>query len=524
MPPLRVTISEPSARHPSIGEDSDTTLTSASSYNDNYLLDSPLSSQSPTSPQDSGRPIDDKSSNAYSARTLRAVPLSPKSTSMPATTKSNTLQKIKHGALPNLPAHPAIHKDKRQEQSSTERDKPRPHRLNLKDPIRHEAENHPWSQLVTPKMAVFPGSSPPPPPSKGSQNPLLARKPPLVKIAGPRSSLLGLTKKRRTSFSDHDENSALGRVQPSSTNRPPPPLKLGMTILGSSKSSETQNRDNQSSRPSSDTISENDVYGGPSFLSHNPVLSSKLHSSSQTRVSNDLGKTQHQESIMHHASTTKGLQSHPRPPHSRGKSNTAFNVLSTMASQSQSESGGDSVILNTSDRLSTKTSYPDVADNSHLPQPRIIVRQNFPTPSLTDIHLHCYQSHRNVKPSKNIYAPVPCMACHVDDFEIRWKCGWCCLRICAGCMEKLDHIKGRDLQTLIQSMMETIEVTDMAEITVMEGTSETTETLETLEVKTEEDVATVQVANQEEINAGLENDEGQWNAVQIDDLLDEYIR
>ncbi|MCJ1233915.1 hypothetical protein MMC14_001873 [Varicellaria rhodocarpa] len=522
MPPLSVATSRPSARHPSTGEDSDTPLTSASSYNDNYLLDSPLSSQSPTSPRDSIRPIDDQPSTAYSARTSRSIPLSPKCTNMPAATKSNAQQKIKHGALPNLPAHPAIHKDTRQGQSSTERDKPRPRNLNLKDPIRNEAESHPWGQYVTPKMAVFPRSSPPPPPSKGSQGPLLARKPPPVLKAGSGSGPLGLSNRRSTSFSDHDENSALRKTQPSGTKRPPPPLKLGTTILGTSKSPETQNRNNQGSRPSSDAISESDVYGGPSVLSHGPVVSSKLHSSSQTTVSNDLGKTQHQESTQHHPSTTKGLQSRSRPPHFRGKSNTAFNVLSTMASQSQSEIGGDGVILDTSDCLSTKTLNRDAADNSHSPKTRILYRPSFPTPSLTDIHFHCYQSHRNVKPSKNIYAPVPCMACHIDDFEIRWKCGWCCLRICARCMENLDHIKGRDLQMLIQSMTDTTEVTDMIDITVMDGTSETTETVETVEVKTE-DVATAQVADQEEIHTSLENDEGQWTAAQIDDLLDEYI-
>ena len=74
-----------------------------------------------------------------------------------------------------------------------------------------------------------------------------------------------------------------------------------------------------------------------------------------------------------------------------------------------------------------------------------------PAPPLSSIHFSCYQSHRNMNNSRNDIAQVPCMACHVDDKELRWKCSWCCLRICNRCMEVLDEAKDRDLSTLLQT-------------------------------------------------------------------------
>lgn len=72
-----------------------------------------------------------------------------------------------------------------------------------------------------------------------------------------------------------------------------------------------------------------------------------------------------------------------------------------------------------------------------------------PPPPLTYVHFHCFQFHQNMNLSKNDLAPVPCMTCRTDDSELRWKCSWCCLRICIKCMESLEGSQGRNLETLI---------------------------------------------------------------------------
>ncbi|KAL9028907.1 MAG: hypothetical protein Q9196_002786 [Gyalolechia fulgens] len=72
-----------------------------------------------------------------------------------------------------------------------------------------------------------------------------------------------------------------------------------------------------------------------------------------------------------------------------------------------------------------------------------------PPAPLRPIHWACYQSHQRMLRSHNAQHPVPCMACGVDDERVRWKCVWCCLRICSECMEKLSKIEMRDLKALV---------------------------------------------------------------------------
>jgi hypothetical protein len=107
----------------------------------------------------------------------------------------------------------------------------------------------------------------------------------------------------------------------------------------------------------------------------------------------------------------------------------------------------------------TITSRKPVAAN-HTPQKSLaslvqgrpksgFIIMETPTPELTVIHLHCYQFHRNIRESSNMHAPVPCMTCHREDKEMRWRCTWCCLRICGGCMETLGSIPDRDLKGML---------------------------------------------------------------------------
>lgn len=75
-----------------------------------------------------------------------------------------------------------------------------------------------------------------------------------------------------------------------------------------------------------------------------------------------------------------------------------------------------------------------------------------PTPPLTHSHYACYQSHRHMHFSPNVHNPVPCVACGAEEGQSRWKCYWCCLRVCDACMEVLGCIEGRELSVLMDRL------------------------------------------------------------------------
>ena len=69
----------------------------------------------------------------------------------------------------------------------------------------------------------------------------------------------------------------------------------------------------------------------------------------------------------------------------------------------------------------------------------------FPPAALSAVHFDCYQSHRQMRVSRNDVCPLGCMICVVKDTEKRWMCTWCSLRCCDPCMKGLTAIPGRDL-------------------------------------------------------------------------------
>ena len=120
-------------------------------------------------------------------------------------------------------------------------------------------------------------------------------------------------------------------------------------------------------------------------------------------------------------------------------------------------------------RLRTKTPTPPPQQRPTTPQPPQETKMEQRQPSLLqqqqDIsgipeirnplvasklmpsHFNCYIQHKQLVPSSNASAPVLCMACDYDS-EQMWKCGWCCLRICAVCKDVMASVNG-DLKTLI---------------------------------------------------------------------------
>lgn len=104
----------------------------------------------------------------------------------------------------------------------------------------------------------------------------------------------------------------------------------------------------------------------------------------------------------------------------------------------------------------TALSIPTADTNSasQLLQPSLTGTLSPPPPPLTLGHYSCYQFHRHVCFSPNVHNPVPCMTCGVEAGQTRWKCCWCCLRICGSCMEELSHQEDRNLTLLMKRLAE----------------------------------------------------------------------
>jgi len=110
--------------------------------------------------------------------------------------------------------------------------------------------------------------------------------------------------------------------------------------------------------------------------------------------------------------------------------------------------------------LSTKTSSRPSTANSQNPSSIYspFTRQQTPipitAPPIDRTHFNCYQSHRRVLKLPNKHYPVPCMICKVDNTEQRWKCAWCCLRVCTECMDALRKVEGKDLRVVVRALQE----------------------------------------------------------------------
>lgn len=107
---------------------------------------------------------------------------------------------------------------------------------------------------------------------------------------------------------------------------------------------------------------------------------------------------------------------------------------------------------NTFSRPSTATSQRPVSIYSPFTRQQTPIPISAPPIDLT--HFNCYQSHRRVFKLSNMHYPVPCMVCKADNTEQRWKCTWCCLRVCTECMEALKKIEGRNLRVVVEALQE----------------------------------------------------------------------
>lgn len=111
----------------------------------------------------------------------------------------------------------------------------------------------------------------------------------------------------------------------------------------------------------------------------------------------------------------------------------------------------DSAGNNSSNRGLTPSQSDKQSDNSTTdswmpPQPEPVAAP------VTAIHLNCYQAHRHMAPSNNYWYPVPCMTCQKQDRETRYRCVFCCLRICGSCHQGLIKCEGRSLAAFMKNV------------------------------------------------------------------------
>ncbi|KAL4902509.1 hypothetical protein BDW74DRAFT_157932 [Aspergillus multicolor] len=71
---------------------------------------------------------------------------------------------------------------------------------------------------------------------------------------------------------------------------------------------------------------------------------------------------------------------------------------------------------------------------------------------LNQLHYACYQDHRAMPAAGNVWYALPCMTCQKFDREIRHRCVFCCLRVCADCFQTLQKCQRRSLTQLMETI------------------------------------------------------------------------
>jgi hypothetical protein len=104
----------------------------------------------------------------------------------------------------------------------------------------------------------------------------------------------------------------------------------------------------------------------------------------------------------------------------------------------------------TSDSATNRTRPDsDVSSGPYVPPPVEEEYMFITAPPLNKLHYACYQAHRSMPISNNVWYSVPCMTCQKVDQEIRHRCIFCCLRICRDCFESLQKCTNRSLAELM---------------------------------------------------------------------------
>lgn len=141
------------------------------------------------------------------------------------------------------------------------------------------------------------------------------------------------------------------------------------------------------------------------------------------------------------------LKSPQKPAEPFMESNLAVNSNSTVASISNYSNSSPNSNPNSNSNSTTNLARldSDTSNEPYVPP----VEENITAPPLTKIHYACYQSHRSMPTSNNVWYAVPCMTCQKVDQEVRHRCTFCCLRVCRACYESLQKCANRSLAELM---------------------------------------------------------------------------
>ncbi|KAM5457547.1 hypothetical protein MaudCBS49596_000742 [Microsporum audouinii] len=85
------------------------------------------------------------------------------------------------------------------------------------------------------------------------------------------------------------------------------------------------------------------------------------------------------------------------------------------------------------------------------------------TPPLNNSHFSCYQYHTTFVRSSNALYPLTCMTCLKADQEVRWRCVFCCLRICSDCVKGIKSCKDRSLIEFMEKLVMDLEAAGAAD-------------------------------------------------------------
>jgi len=109
------------------------------------------------------------------------------------------------------------------------------------------------------------------------------------------------------------------------------------------------------------------------------------------------------------------------------------------------------------DPLVNKTRPPSPPASAYNGPDIISIQQSQPAetnaPCLTACQRRCFQEHRRFRVSRNVFAPVACQLCFIENdakshdaygpiAADRWSCIWCALRVCSACRRKVDELYG----------------------------------------------------------------------------------
>ncbi|OAX81611.1 hypothetical protein ACJ72_04043 [Emergomyces africanus] len=156
-------------------------------------------------------------------------------------------------------------------------------------------------------------------------------------------------------------------------------------------------------------------------------------------------------------------RSAPLPVASDDSSSASASSTDSSSSNSTSTQATEPAIKNENGNQCQTPTLNVIAPESPPPKANKPASQKQPRfkknliPPLTKVHFSCYQSHRYLAASNNVICPVPCMTCLKDDQLIRWRCPFCCLRICGECMQTMQKCKRRSLKELMECLVAALE-------------------------------------------------------------------